>query len=171
MLFRSVYYYPLFTETQFNLLKPMENIIVSNNQKRPVYVRDIGEVKDSYQDQTNIIRVNGQPAVALSVMKTSGTNTSQVVDDVRKALPKIQKMLPPGVVMLELFDQSLYIRNSVKNLQHEAIMGAVLAILVILIFLRNLRSTMASSTRRPAPSARPPRGQVCRGRLVKYWRI
>ena len=139
------YDYRLSTETQFSLVKPMENIIVSNFQKRPVYVRDIGEVKDYYQDQTNIIRVNGQPAVALSVQKTSGTNTIQVVDDIRKVLPKIQKMLPPGVVMLELFDQSLYIRNSIKSLQHEALMGAALAILVILVFLRNLRSTMIVS--------------------------
>jgi CzcA family heavy metal efflux pump len=139
------YDYRLFTETQFSLVKPMENIIVSNNQKRPVYIRDIGEVKDDYQDQTNMVRVNGQPAVALSVQKTSGTNTIQVVDDVRKVLPRIQKMLPPGVVMMELFDQSLYIRNSVKSLQHEAVLGAILAVLVILIFLRNLRSTMIVS--------------------------
>jgi CzcA family heavy metal efflux pump len=139
------YDYRLYTETQFNVVKPMENIIVSNNQKRPVYVRDIGAVRDDYQDQTNMIRVNGQPAVALAVQKTSGTNTIQVVDDVRKVLPRIQKMLPPGVVMMELFDQSLYIRNSVKSLQHEAVMGAILAVLVILVFLRNLRSTMIVS--------------------------
>jgi CzcA family heavy metal efflux pump len=139
------YDYRLFTDTQFSLVKPMENIIVSNNQKRPVYVRDIGEVRDDYQDQTNLVRVNGQPAVALSVQKTSGTNTIQVVDDVRKILPRIQKLLPPGVVMMELFDQSLYIRNSIKSLQHEAILGAILAVLVILVFLRNLRSTMIVS--------------------------
>lgn len=139
------YAYRLFTETQFNLVKPMEDIIVSNIQKRPVYIRDVGEVKDAYQDQTNLIRVNGQPAVALAVQKTSGTNTIQVVDDVRKALPRIQKMLPPGVVMMELFDQSVYIRNSIKSLQHEAVLGAILAILVILVFLRNFRSTMIVS--------------------------
>ena len=68
-----------------------------------------------------------------------------MVDDVRKVLPKIQKMLPPGVLMMELFDQSIYIRNSIKSLQHEAILGAVLAILVILVFLRNVRSTMIVS--------------------------
>jgi CzcA family heavy metal efflux pump len=139
------YDYRLFTETQFNLVKPIEDIVVSNVQKRPVYIRDIGEVKDGYQDQTNLIRVNGQPAVALAVQKTSGTNTIQVVDDVRKALPRIQKMLPPGVVMMELFDQSVYIRNSIKSLQHEAVIGAILAILVILLFLRNVRSTLIVS--------------------------
>ncbi|MBP1722841.1 MAG: acrB, partial [Deltaproteobacteria bacterium] len=137
--------YRLFTETQFSLVRPIENIIVSNVRNRPVYIRDIGEVRDDFRDQTNIIRVNGQPAVALSVQKTSGTNTIEVVDEVRKVLPKVQKMLPPGVVMLELFDQSVYIRNSITNLQHEAAMGAALAILVILVFLRNLRSTLIVS--------------------------
>lgn len=137
--------YRLFTETQFSLVKPIENIIVSNVRKHPAYIRDIAEVRDDFQDQTNLIRVNGQPAVSLAVQKTSGTNTIQVVDDVRKVLPKIQRMLPPGVVMLELFDQSTYIRNSVKNLQHEALLGAGLAVLVILIFLRNLRSTLIVS--------------------------
>ncbi len=139
------YDYRLFTETQFSLVKPIENIIVTNVQKRPVYIRDIGKVIDDFRDQTDIIRVNGQPAVSLAVQKTSGTNTIEVVDGVRKAVPKIQKMLPPGVVMLELFDQSTYIRNSITNLQHEALMGAALAVLVILVFLRNVRSTLIVS--------------------------
>jgi len=139
------YDYRLFTETQFSLVRPIENIIVSNVNKRPVYIRDVAEVRDDFQDQTNLIRVNGQPAVALAVQKTSGTNTIEVVDGVRKVLPKIQKMLPPGVVMMELFDQSTYIRNSIKNLQHEAFVGAVLAVLVIFVFLRNVRSTMIVS--------------------------
>jgi CzcA family heavy metal efflux pump len=137
--------YRLFTETQFSVVKPIENIIVSNVRKMPVYIRDVAEVRDDFQEQTNLIRVNGQPAVSLSVQKTSGTNTIEVVDGVRKVLPKIQKMLPPGVEMLELFDQSIYIRNSITNLQHEALIGAVLAVLVILVFLRNLRSTLIVS--------------------------
>jgi len=139
------YDYRLFTETQFSVVKPIENIIVSNIKKQPVYIRDVAKVRDNFEEQTNLIRVNGQPAVSLSVQKTSGTNTIQVVDDVRKALPKIKKLLPPGVEMMELFDQSLYIRNSITNLQHEALIGAGLAVLVILIFLRNLRSTMIVS--------------------------
>ncbi len=137
--------YRLFTETQFSLVKPIEDIIVTNIRKMPVYIRDIAQVRDDFAEQTNIIRVNGQPAVTMGVQKTSGTNTIQVVDDVRKVLPRIQKMLPPGVVMLELFDQSVYIRNSITTLQHEALIGAGLAVLVILIFLRNFRSTMIVS--------------------------
>ena len=88
------YDYRLFTETQFSLVKPIENIIVSNRNKRPVYIRDIGEVRDDFEDQTNIIRVNGQPAVALAVQKTSGTNTIEVVDDVRKVLPEDSEDAP-----------------------------------------------------------------------------
>lgn len=137
--------YRLFTETQFSVVKPIENIIVSNTRRQPVYIRDVAQVRDDYEEQTNLVRVNGQPAVALAVQKTSGTNTIEVVDGVRKVLPRIQKMLPPGVEMLELFDQSVYIRNSIKNLQHEALMGAGLAVLVIFVFLRNLRSTLIVS--------------------------
>ncbi|MHB8771259.1 MAG: efflux RND transporter permease subunit [Syntrophales bacterium] len=139
------YDYRLFTETQFSIVKPIENIVVANVKNRPVYIRDVAKVRDDFAEQTNLIRVNGRPAVALSVQKTSGTNTIQVVDDVRKALPRIKKLLPPGVEMLELFDQSMYIRNSITNLQHEALMGAALAVLVILLFLRNLRSTLIVS--------------------------
>ncbi len=139
------YDYRLFTETQFSLVRPIEDIIVTNHRKLPVYIRDVAKVEDDFQEQTNIIRINGQPGVALSIQKTSGTNTIEVVDDVRKVLPRIQKMLPPGVQMIELFDQSTYIRNSIKNLQHEALIGAGLAVLVILIFLRNLRTTMIVS--------------------------
>jgi len=137
--------YRLFTETQFSLVKPIEDIVVTNFRQRPVYIRDVAQVRDDFQEQTNLVRVNGQPAVALAVQKTSGTNTIEVVDNIRKVLPRIQKMLPPGLVMLELFDQSTYIRNSIKTLQHEALMGAGLAVLVILIFLRNLRSTLIVS--------------------------
>jgi CzcA family heavy metal efflux pump len=139
------YDYRLFTETQFSVVKPIEDIIITNHRKQPVYIRDVAKVEDDFQEQTNIIRINGQPGVSLSIQKTSGTNTIQVVDDVRKVLPKIQKLLPRGVQMVELFDQSTYIRNSIKNLQHEALMGAGLAVLVILIFLRNLRTTLIVS--------------------------
>ncbi|MGQ9695113.1 MAG: efflux RND transporter permease subunit [Thermodesulfobacteriota bacterium] len=141
--------YRLFTETQFSLIKPIEDIIVTNVRHRPVYIRDVAQVRDDFQEQTNLVRVNGQPAVALAVQKTSGTNTIEIIDNIRKVLPKIQKMLPPGVIMLELFDQSTYIRNSIKTLQHEALFGAGLAVFVILIFLRNLRSTLIVSTAIP----------------------
>lgn len=141
--------YRLSTETQFSLVRPIEDIIVTNSRRMPVYIRDVARVVDDFQEQTNIIRVNGEPAVALAVQKTSGTNTIQVVDDVRRVLPKIEKMLPPGVKMLELFDQSIYIRSSIQNLKHEALLGAGLAVLVILVFLRNIRSTMIVSVAIP----------------------
>jgi multidrug efflux pump subunit AcrB len=64
------YDYRLFTETQFSLVRPIENIIVTNVNKRPVYIRDVGAVLDEFQDQTNLIRVNGQPAVALGVQNS-----------------------------------------------------------------------------------------------------
>jgi CzcA family heavy metal efflux pump len=136
------YDYRLFTETQFSLVKPIEDIVVSNLRQRPVYLRDVASIRDDFQEQTNLIRVNGEPAVGLAVQKTSGTNTIEVVDGVRRQLPRIQRMLPPGVVMLELFDQSNFIRSSIQTLQQKALIGGLLAALIILVFLRNIRSTL-----------------------------
>jgi multidrug efflux pump subunit AcrB len=108
----------------------------------PVYVRDLGHAEDSAQIQQNIVRVNGQHSVYLPVLKQGGANTIAVVDGVKALLPKIFGM-PKGVKLEAIFDQSQYIRAAVAGLEHEAVSGAVLASLMILIFLGSFRSTFA----------------------------
>ena len=78
----------------------------------------------------------------LNVLKQIGGNTVAVVDAVLKALPQIQKEVPKGVTLQVVSDQSTFIRKSIKNLQHEAIMGALLAVAIILIFLGSGTSTL-----------------------------
>ena len=133
--------YSLKTESQFNVVKPMEDIVVKNAGGVPIRIRDIGSVEDSYQEETEIIRVNGKPGLTLRVQKLSSANTVDVVDNVLKALPKLTGI--PNNVQLSLsFDQSLYIRQTIAGLQQEALLGALLAMLVIMIFLRNIRGTL-----------------------------
>jgi multidrug efflux pump subunit AcrB len=108
----------------------------------PVYVRDLGHAEDSAQIQQNIVRVNGQHSVYLPVLKQGGANTIAVVDGVKALLPKIFGM-PKGVKLEAILDQSQYIRAAVAGLEHEAVSGAVLASLMILIFLGSFRSTFA----------------------------
>ncbi|HXR36169.1 MAG TPA: efflux RND transporter permease subunit, partial [Candidatus Binataceae bacterium] len=108
----------------------------------PVYVRDIGRAEDAAQIQQNIVRVNGQHSVYLPVLKQGGANTIAVVDGVKGLLPKVFGM-PPGMKLEAIFDQSQYIRSAVASLEHEAVSGAVLASLMILIFLGSFRSTFA----------------------------
>src|SRR5262249_34148284 len=133
--------YQLFTNNQFQLVKPMEDIVVRKVGEVPVHVRDLGFVTDSYETQTSLVRVDGHRAVYLRVNKQPGANTVEVVDAVKASLPTLIGV-PTGVQVLLTFDQSTYIRQSIESLWHEAAQGAVLAFLVILIFLRSFVSTM-----------------------------
>lgn len=88
------------------------------------------------------VHVNGQRGIILGVQKQIGGNTVSVVDNVLRALPQIQKELPKGVKIQVVSDQSTFIRKSIKNLQHEAIIGAFLAVVIILVFLGSGTSTL-----------------------------
>lgn len=147
--------YNLFTNNQIahHLVDTLENVPVSVQQTPdgravPIFVKDFARVTDSAETQTNIVRVNGENAVYLAVNKQPGSNTVKVVDEVRQALPKLRG-LPPGVRLNTFFDQSLYIRQSIKSLFHEVLQGSVLAILVILLFFGNIPATLIISTAIP----------------------
>ncbi|TAJ09642.1 MAG: efflux RND transporter permease subunit [Nitrospirae bacterium] len=141
--------YNVFTNNQFKTVEPINDVIVRlTPQGNPVRVRDLGTVTDSSDIQTNIVHTDGQRSVYLRVNKQPTANTVAVVDALRKALPKMVG-IPPGVQLGVSFDQSLYIRQSINNLMEQALHGSLLAAAVILVFLRNLASTMIISVAIP----------------------
>ncbi len=123
----------------------LEEVVVSKNNGVPIRLKDLGIVKEGYEDVREQVHVNGVRGIIVGVQKQVGGNTVTVVDNVLKALPKIQNELPKGVSIQVVADQSTFIRKSIKNLQHEAIMGALLAVAIILIFLGNVTSTVIIS--------------------------
>lgn len=133
--------YSLKTETQFNVVEPMGDVVIKAVGGVPIRMRDVARIEDSYMEQTEIIRNNGQHGVLLKVQKTSGANTIDVVDNVTKTIANFRGV-PPAVKASLASDQSLYIRQAIGGLQRETLMGAFLAICVILIYLRNLRSAI-----------------------------
>ncbi len=144
----GTYDYSLTTESQFSLVKPMENIVVKVVNGDPIRISDIGKVEDSYQEQTEVLRVDGRNGVILRVQKSPDANTVQVVQAVMKALPHLQGV-PTSVKSSVAFDQSTYIKQSISGLEQEAAMGALLAVLVILLFLRDFRSALVIFTAIP----------------------
>lgn len=141
--------YNVFTNNQFRTVEPLNDVIVKvTPQGQPVRVRDLGTVTDSSDIQTNIVRTDGRRSVYLRVNKQPNANTVEVVDALRKAMPKMIG-IPPSVKMGVSFDQSVYIRQSIKNLMEQALHGSLLAAAVILVFLRNLTSTMIISVAIP----------------------
>jgi len=141
--------YNVFTNNQFRTIEPIQDVIVKVNPLgNPVRVRDVGTVTDSSDIQTNIVHADGAKSVFLRVNKQPIANTVGVVDALRAALPKMFG-IPEGVKLGISFDQSLYIRQSINNLVEQALHGSLLAAAVILIFLRNLTSTLIVSVAIP----------------------
>ncbi len=110
--------------------------------QQPVYVRNIGRAQDAAQIQQNIVRIDGQRSVYIPVLKQSGSNTIAIVNGIEQVLPKVTGM-PKGMKLHAIFSQSTYILQAIAALEHEAVSGAVLASLMILIFLGSFRSTFA----------------------------
>lgn len=108
----------------------------------PVFFGDVGHAEASYRIQHDMVRINGQDAVYIPVLKQSGANTISIVDGVRKLLPKIPD-LPKGLKLHAIFSQATYVRQAIQSLEREAVSGAGLASVMILIFLGSFSSTIA----------------------------
>jgi multidrug efflux pump subunit AcrB len=124
------------------LVSAMNDIPIKTVNGAPVYMRDVGQVRDGYSVQTNIVRINGGLSSLLTVLRHGGASTLAVVQGVKDLLPKIQATLPPSLNVTQLFDQSLFVRASVQGVVREASIAALLTALMILLFLGSWRSTL-----------------------------
>ncbi len=107
-----------------------------------VRLRDVANVFDGYRDESNAVYINGEPGVFVIVQKQSGTNSVQVADNVMNRLTEINDVLPIGVQVGVVMDTTEIIRNSLADVSSSAITGAVLAVAILFIFLRSLRTTL-----------------------------
>jgi len=125
------------------------DLIVAWWQGAPVRIRDIGRAEDGMEERRTISRFNGVPSVNIGIQKQSGTNTVEVIDRVKKELVKIRQQLPPGMDLNIAFDQSIFIKRSIREVQYHLILGGILAVIAILLFLKNLRVTLISAIALP----------------------
>jgi CzcA family heavy metal efflux pump len=107
-----------------------------------VYIRDVAQVHDGFAVQTNIVNLDGRRASLISILKSGGASTLDVVNRIRGALPSIQATLPSELDLRFLFDQSLFVRAAVDGVIKEAAIAACLTALMILLFLGSWRSTL-----------------------------
>lgn len=106
-----------------------------------VYIRDVGRVEDTHQIQSNIVRVNGRRQVYIPIYRQPGANTIAVVDGIKETIGSILSRLPRGVNLDVVLDQSVYVRKAIAALEREALYGALLAAVMIWLFIGSLRST------------------------------
>jgi multidrug efflux pump subunit AcrB len=124
------------------VVEAFNQIPVKTVNGSPVYLRDVAQVRDGYAVQTNVARRDGKRAVILPILKSEGASTLDVVQRVREALPGIQAQMPPALKMEILYDQSVFVRDSVEGVLKEGAIAAGLTALLILIFLGSWRSTL-----------------------------
>ncbi|HEX4112398.1 MAG TPA: efflux RND transporter permease subunit [Stellaceae bacterium] len=120
----------------------LNNFPIREVAGRMVFMRDVAHVHDGYQIQTNSVAVNGRSGALMTILKTGGVSTLAVIDGVKEALPYIRKLLPRGVQVKALFDQSLFVKAALNSVMMAGAMAAGLTALMILVFLGNWRLTL-----------------------------
>ena len=107
-----------------------------------IYLHEVAHVRDGFAPQTNIVRQDGGRGILMSILKIGGASTLSIVDNIRAMLPRMQQVLPDGVNIKLLFDQSIFVRAAVEGVIREAIIAACLTAGMILLFLGNWRTTL-----------------------------
>lgn len=107
-----------------------------------VYMKDVGQVRDGFSIQTNVVRQNGARGALLTVLKNGNASTLEIIEKVQKELDRLQGVIPKELSIRRMFDQSLFVRASIDGLVKEGIIAAVLTGLMILLFLGSWRSTL-----------------------------
>src|SRR5213595_2362296 len=117
-------------------------LIIAYRNGAPVTLRDLGDVIDSVENNRLASRYNGQQVVTLTIQRQPGTNTVAVVDAIRNLLPSFRQQLPASIKLDVLYDRSESIRESVNDVQFSLLLAIGLVVLVIFLFLRNVRATV-----------------------------
>jgi HAE1 family hydrophobic/amphiphilic exporter-1 len=145
------------TLARFEKVEDFLELVVANRSGRQVLLRDIGRVEDSVEEPRTMARIwrvgdegIGTPTVSMNIVKQSGTNTIEVIRNVKKRLELVEPTLPPGFQVTIVSDQSVFIEKSIDELQLHLVLGGLLAALAVLVFMRNVRSTIIAAIAIPA---------------------
>jgi len=130
------------TTGEFEDLVQLANLPLTTSQGTVVALKDVSEIRQGFADMSQETYMDRAPSVGIHVLKQSGANTVQVAERVKAELATMEKELPGNVRVNTVSDQSRFIRDSINNVVRHALIGSVLAILILFLFLRNVRSTL-----------------------------
>jgi len=133
------------TLNEFESVEQMANAIIATREGQPVYLRDVANVTRGYKDREAITRVNGKESIELAVYKEGDANTVALANGVRARIKELEKSLPEGTRLQQVYDQSTFIAAAISEVKTSALIGGLLAILVLYAFLRDARATLISS--------------------------
>ena len=136
--------YLMRTPGEFKTPEEIENLVVKTGPGGAVFLRDLAVVRDGFKEITTISRVNDKPSVTLTVSKRSGENIIRIADQVKTALKDISRRFPPGVEVGLTWDESVWIRDMVSDLENSILSGMLLVLLVIFVSLGFTNALMVS---------------------------
>ena len=125
------------------------DVIVATRAGQPVRLSDVARVEEGNEEERSVALVDGRRAVALDIIKVSGANTVAVADEVQKAVTQLRATLPEGVELSVIRDNSVEIRQSVNDVIHELVLGAILTIVIVMLFLNDWKATAITSLALP----------------------
>ncbi len=134
---------PVRTVGEFKNLDEIKNTVLIVRNDMPIYLHDVADVIDTHKEIRSYSRTNKKDSLLLMINKQSGANTTQVAESIKKELPKLKKFLPKDTEFSLVMDQSRLIKTSTKSVTQSGLIGGLLAIIIIYIFLRNWRPTIA----------------------------
>jgi HAE1 family hydrophobic/amphiphilic exporter-1 len=133
------------TLNEFRSIREIGDVIVSNRSGKPIYLRDIAVVRQGHKEREAITRLNGEEAVEIAIYKEGDANTVSVAREVEKRLGRVRSILPRNVQLVKVYDQSRFIRQSVNEVILAAVIGGILAVIILYFFLRGFWPTVIIS--------------------------
>jgi multidrug efflux pump subunit AcrB len=127
----------------------LNRIPIKTTGSTTIYIKDVAWVRDGFPPQTNIVRVNGQRSVLLTIQKAGDASTLSVISGIKSLLPQIKTTVPPQLDIAPLADQSIFVRGAISGVVRETLIAACLTAFMILTFLGSWRSTVIIATSIP----------------------
>lgn len=136
------------TQGEYRNLEEIENTVITTIHGVPIQIKDVARVEDSWEEVRQIVRIDGQPGLRITINKQSGSNTVDVVKGVREEIERINRDIPQ-IKLIALIDTSQYIKQAINNVGRSTMLGGLLAIIILFLFLRNISSTLIIATAIP----------------------
>ncbi|WP_269519865.1 efflux RND transporter permease subunit [Alteromonas sp. BMJM2] len=137
------------TLNQFETLDDIENLFIGRSGNRNIQLKDVAVVQSAYKDRSVITRFNGTEGVEIAIYKEGDANAVDVAKNVSRRLKEVQKALPSNYALDQTYDQSVFIKQAIDNVKSAAIVGGILAMLVLYLFLKDFWATVIISVSIP----------------------
>jgi len=133
------------TLNRFQSVKEMGSVIVAHQNGKSIYLRDVADIRSGYKERKAITRMKGREAVEVAIYKEGDANTVTTAREVEKHLERLKKELPPDLEMVKVYDQATFIRQAVNEVISAAVIGGLLAVIILYFFLRHFWTTVIIS--------------------------